>query len=84
MSLTPVSCNSWWLTVVTTIGTFWRFSVRFCAVTTISSTLRGASDEGSALGEGEALGAGLAADCAMAADACNAKMIAAPDATTRR
>ncbi len=39
MSRTPLSCSSWRPTTLTTIGTSWRFSVRFCAVTTIVPTV---------------------------------------------
>ena len=54
MSLTPVSCSSCRLTVVTTIGTSWRFCVRFWAVTTMVSTVCGVP---------LSLLAALAADC---------------------
>ena len=48
MSLTPVSCSSCLVTLVTTIGTSCRFCSRRCAVTVISSTLVGAADWASA------------------------------------
>src|SRR5579859_152715 len=84
MSLTPLSCRSWWLTVVTTIGTSCRFWERFCAVTMISSTLVGAAaDELSEAGRCGA-GAALAVTCANADEVCNAMTSAVPDAKKRR
>src|ERR1700761_4886254 len=77
MSLTPVSWSSWWLTVVTTIGTFWRFSGRLRAVTIMSATL-----SGTAWAAGCAGAAAAGALCARAGIAWSAMAMARAETGT--